>query len=263
MSSGGFEPDVIIHLGFDCNPGANLLAVTKNNSRTKRRSTRRLNGKSTSRGTNVTRSSFVPPRNWLSTHIGGFPQSQRQTLVYTAHSSGTIPFNTFNEIDQFVLNSPYQPCAPIGGGASAVGFAKYMAVYTKCFVMGARFKIYYLAVPNSGTFVPQHAGVTITTNGTAPTAIDSTIASGLVVHDYVYQNPDHLHFSNAIDIGKFLDKPKVLDDPQLFCTATTAPGQIVVAHLWCANFSSALASGFNFTIEIEYDCVFTDPQPFT
>jgi hypothetical protein len=184
-------------------------------------------------------------------------------LVYNGHTNGTVAANTFAELDQFNLNSPYLPCSPIGGGAAATGFSKYMAVYSKCFVLGARFKANYQSAPTSGTFYPAHWGITINTTTTAPSSLDAVISNGLTMHNWIFQNPDHESFTNSVDIGKFLDKPKVLDDPQLFCTVSAAPTQLIVAHLWASDFSAVGSISWFFTLEIEFDCVFTDPIPFT
>jgi hypothetical protein len=205
----------------------------------------------------VTRSRFVPPRNWLTTHIASFPQHQRQTLSY--YTSGTLAptAGSYAEYNT-LLNSPFDP-DPSLGGLSATGFAKYMAVYTKCFVQAARYKVKFL----NSTGVPNVSGCTVTTSSTSLGSALAAVSSGLSQYDLMQSNPDHRTYIGSVDIGKFLDKPDVLDDPQLFCTASANPAQLIVLHAWVSNSSATAASLVIATFEVEFDCVFTDPTPFT
>jgi hypothetical protein len=211
----------------------------------------------------VTSSSNVPSTNTLSRSLGGVTQSLRRTLnwVYIAVNAVGIGYT-----EQLVckLNSPYDPDQAIGG-ASDVGFAKYMTFYSKCFCLGARIKVKG-SFDYTGDVQVQYEsvihGVTITTY---TASIGSTVAAinvGLVDYGLTSASPSRFEHSMGVDIGKFLHKPKVLDDPQLYCTAGADPTQLVVAHVWTDNRGSGHTNG-TFVYEVEMDCIFTDPIPFT
>ncbi len=66
-----------------------------------------------------------------------------------------------------------------------------------------------------------------------------------------------------MDVAKFLNKPKVLDDPQLFSTNAASPSQIIVAHVGVQPVELSVgAIKLDYVLEAEFDCVFTDPIPF-
>ncbi len=211
---------------------------------------------------NVSRGN-VPARNYLSTHVGGVAQSVRRTLVWTYVATPNIAANTFQEY-VIVLNSPYDPDNAVGG-SSATGYAKYMAFYTKCFTLGARMKVKGVHA-NGTTFgspaaMLQH-GVTISTFTTSLGSATAAVNNGLCVYGVTANNPDHWQHEITVDVGKFLDKPDVLDDPELFCTGSSNPTQVVTAHVWWYSVASANTTA-TMIMEVEFDVVFTDPQPFT
>lgn len=205
----------------------------------------------------------VPARNYLSTHVGGVAQSLRRTLVWTYVPSPNLAANTYQEY-VIVVNSPYDPDNAVGG-SSAVGFAKYMALYTKCFTLGARIKT-KSSIASGSTFgsplgIVTH-GMTITTFTTSLGSAAAAIGTGLCDYGVTSNSPDNWKHELSVDIGKFLDKPQVLDDPELFCTGSSNPTQVICAHVWWFAYSAATIAS-TLTIEVEFDCVFTDPQPFT
>jgi hypothetical protein len=107
------------------------------------------------------------------------------------------------------------------------------------------------------------AGVTITTNSTALGSVDSAINAGLVSYDLIGANPDHRNFSLGVDVAKFVDKPQILDDPQFFCTASSNPAQFIYAHVWAFDYSPVTYGTIVLSLEVEFDCIFTDPIPFS
>jgi len=150
-------------------------------------------------------------------------------------------------------------CFNINGGASAIGFTKYMQFYTKAFVLGARIIV---KIVNGSPTVLTNVGVCITTNNTTMGSHIAAIENGMVQWDVVQGNPDHRIFTESVEVSKFLNKPRVLDDPQLFCTAAANPAQVIVAHIF--NQANGVTTSAAFaTYEILFDVVFTDPIPFT
>jgi hypothetical protein len=205
------------------------------------------------------------PRNYLATHIVGVPSSQRQTLAWATNGGiTTAALSGYVENAVIVLNSPYDPDAALGG-LSAQGFAKWMAFYSKCFVLSARIRVTSTAAGPNFEGIPTGIlvrGLTITTNSTAIGSTVQAIQNGMCKWEMTNVNPDRVKFELAVDIAKFVDKPDILDDNQFFCTATANPTQIVCAHLWYQNVTGLATTTINFWIEVEMDCVFTDPIPF-
>jgi hypothetical protein len=204
--------------------------------------------------TDVTRSSFVPPRNWLSSHIGGFPQSQRDTLNWVAKGALNNMGSIYAE-NVVILNGPYDPDAALGG-LSAAGFAKYMAIYTKCFVLGVRYRLNFTNVSIGAATI---VGGTVTTNTSSLTTDVNAIQSGLCEYSLCYTSPDSRRFDSSLDIAKFIDKPDLLDDPQFFCTPSANPSQVVCLHIWSQNQNSVTQQFVDYVVEVSFDCVFTDP----
>jgi len=195
----------------------------------------------------------------------GVAQSLRRTLPWAVVPTySTTPAGTFLELDQIIMNSPYDPDASLGG-LSASGFAKYMAFYSKCFCMGARVKVYIANCGVGGVITPTSVGLfglTINTNTAVIGAAVTAIETGFCDYGLLSNSPSQRTLTLGVDIGKFLDKPDVLDDPQLFCTASANPSQLIVAHLWMSNYGVATTLSSAWSAEVEFDCVFTDPIPF-
>jgi hypothetical protein len=232
----------------------------------KRRTTSRRNrsmnvkGEATGPSGHPNMSRWVPPSNYLKDNVAGISQSIRRTLTFTTGAIYNFSTSAYAEPAVVVLNSAYIPCNALASGVSSTGFLKYMAFYTKCFVMAARIKVKvvnYLVTEVQ----PALIGVTITTNSTSLGGYPAAIEAGLCDYDAVGTNPDHRIFNNSIDVGRFLNKPTVLDDPQLFSTISVSPSQLICAHLWLGPFVAG--GNIAFIIELEQDCIFTDPTPFS
>lgn len=203
---------------------------------------------------------LVPPRNYLQSTIAGVAPSIRRTLAWSVGAS--VAMGGYLEHAIVLLNSPFDPDAALGG-VSATGFAKYMALYSKCFVLAARAKVKYaVAGAAGGTPVqPSTVGAVITTNSVSLGTVTAAINAGLVDYHVLNQHPDSGVLNLSVDVSKFVDKPIILDDPQFFCTAAANPAQIIALHLFSADFAGV--NSISFQVEVEYDCVFTDPIPFT
>lgn len=212
--------------------------------------------------TNIAATSRVPRVDFLSTHIGSTPQRARRTLTWSVTPGlYSVAALTYSEPAVTLLNSPYDPDAALGG-VSAMGFAKMMTFYSKCFTLGARVTVRVVSSDTSDAF-PIVCGLTITTNSNTLASVYGATTVGICAYDVVGNSPDHRRFTLGVDIGRFLDKPIVLDDPQLFCTSVANPGQVIVSHFWAYNGNLTTATNLFYTLEVEYDVVFTDPIPFT
>lgn len=203
-------------------------------------------------------------RSYLSTHIAGTSQSMRQTLCWNAYNGLVLVVNTYTEPIVVRLNSCYDPDAAIGG-TQPQGFAKWMAFYTKCYVLRAR--IFVTVINDTTTGVTPggcltQVGVTISTFISNFSTIFQAIQNGLQKNTAIGNSPDRASFTMSVDVGKFMNVPKVIDDPELYCTASSNPTQVIAAHVWAQSETNAGSSIF-YTVKVEYDCVFTDPQPFT
>jgi hypothetical protein len=210
------------------------------------------------------RSINIPPRNYLSQHVAGVQPSLRRTLAWNVSNSTPIP-STYNESAVVILNSPYDPDNALGG-VSASGFAKYMAIYSKCFAIAARAKVKFVLAGALGAGLPPSSttfGATITTSVGALASTFSAIDAGLCDYQLHNINTDRGELNLAVDVSKFVDKPDILDDSQFFCTSGANPSQVIALHVWSSNNGFITAGTIQYVIEVEFDCVFTDPIPFT
>jgi len=206
-------------------------------------------------------SSVIPRSNYLSTNVAGVTQSLRRTLVGGFSGQITVNASSYNETT-FGLNNAYSVYASV----AATGYAKYMALYSKCFVLGSRQKVKLLTNSTSATLDlqnPMIMGYTITTNSTTLGLVATAIGAGLCDYDVGQYNPDRHVVGGRVSVSQFLDKPQVLDDPQLFSTASAGPGQVIIGHLWFYNFGTVNNTIVTFATDVELDVVFTDPIPFT
>lgn len=207
-------------------------------------------------------SNNIPSKNRGLTGLFGVSQSIRRDLNWT-YSFTASPAAGYSEAAVLIVNSPYDVDAALGG-ASAGTFAKYMALYSKCYTLGARVKVKFANSAAGSAGIPIAAyiqGVTITTNTTSLGSVVSAVQNGMC--DYVVRNisPDSAKLEIGVDIAKFVDKPQILDDPQYFCTSAANPAQVIVAHVWNGNASIVTTGVVTYVIEVEMDCVFTDPIP--
>jgi len=202
----------------------------------------------------------VPPRNYLQTHVASVQQSLRITLSWAANLNLLAGVIGFADFQQVILNSPFDPDAALGG-LSAMGFAKYMAFYSKCFCLGARAKVKFATVDTGTNIQPMAVGATITTNSAALVNLVSAVQAGLCDYRVLAGNPDSASLTVGVDVAKFVDKPDLLDDPQFFCTSSANPGQLIVLHIWQNLYAAASTKTLSGLVEVEMDCVFTDPIP--
>lgn len=189
----------------------------------------------------------------------GLARSTRRTLAWAGFAAqNTSGVGAYAET-AFILNGPFN----VLGGSSANGYAKYMAFYSKCFVLGARIRIRAVVI-NNATTAALMTTLAVTTNSTSLGTSPPAVMNGMCDWMVAFNLPDRILLDQAVDVGRFLNKPRVLDDPQLFCTAAANPTQVVVAH-YGVQAAAATAASINtqYLAEVTFDCVFTDPIPFT
>jgi hypothetical protein len=189
----------------------------------------------------------------------GLAAAQRRTLAFTkvasASTNGTGGYGEFT----YQLNSAYL----VDGASSATGYAKYMGFYSKCFVVGARVMARGVVINNATTHGAA-VGLVVSTNNTSFAGLVPAIENGMCDWVTVFNIPDRFELNQAVDVKKFLHKPNVLDDPQLFSTSVALPGQAINLHLFIqATGTTAAAINSDIVLEFLFDCVFTDPIPFS
>jgi len=216
---------------------------------------------------NVSIASYAPSlrSNWFKTHIGGFPQRMKETIRYAYSNSSSVAFSTYAEPIVMVMNGTYDPDAALGGGQPAA-FTKLMAVYTKCYVKAAKITVKYTPLPQTNNVVdsiPWLVGITITTNGTSLGGYQNAIQGGLVTWHQVMQSPDTITLTQSVDIGKFLSVDDIMDGSSFYNTNAANPTQIVVAHGWVYNLSGGTSGYMQYSLTVDFECIFADPTLIT
>jgi len=200
----------------------------------------------------------IPRANLGRDTLLGLAQSQRRTLCLVSAASFATGAGTTYQEAQFILNGVFN----VVSGQQPVGFAKYMAFYSKAFVLGA-----HAHVRGAGRAITTQAvysiGCNVSTNSTPFASTQAAIENGMVDYRVCLTNPDRFDLSNAVDVAKFLNKPRILDDPQLFSTSAANPTQLVVLHVFGQNIGTPSSVDVEYLVEMEFDVVFTDPIPFT
>lgn len=217
-------------------------------------------------GKGVSYSRNVPRTLALATKLAGVPQELKTTLAWCGiETPQSLAAGAFTDAFIIRLNSPFDPNDAFGG-ASATGYAKLMAFYNKCFTLGVRLNARFLnvsAATGGGAIATIVCGVTINTNNTALTTVPLAVGDGLVSYDLIGQSPDNFHTERTLDIGKFLDVPDVLSNTSLYSTSAANPTNIVYAHCWVQNMVATTTAYYNLVVDAEFECVLTDPIPFS
>jgi len=106
-------------------------------------------------------------------------------------------------------------------------------------------------------------GVTVTTNSSSLGSREAAIENGFCRFTLLGVSPDTAHLTESVDTSRFLHKPRVLDDPQLYCTTGALPAQVIVAHVWAQGLVGSLSTGVYYTAVVDLEVIFTDPVVFT
>lgn len=208
----------------------------------------------------------IPPARYIKTHMPGVAQSLQTTLSFsTSTDSGALAANTYTEPQVFILNGAFKP-DNAGTGDSMTGYTKYMAFYSKCFVRAGRIHVKFRATGASGQGIPLQPlifGVSISTLVNSLGAIDKAIEGGLCDYRLINVNPDGGEVSVGVDVARFANVPEILNNPDWYGDSGLNPAQKIFAHIWCQSLAALATQHVFFTVEIEMDCIFTDPIPFT
>ncbi len=229
----------------------------KNNNKTKTKRGGRSKPSSSDMPVSAGRGRAVPRANLGSDTLLGLAQSQRRTLPFVAAVSLVQTGGAYTE-SPILLNSAYHTYS----STDATGYQKYMAFYSKCFVVGATIVAKGVVIDNASTSGVV-VGLTVSTNSTSFASYAAAIENGMCTWDVVFNIPDRIHLTQSVDVKRFLNKPNVLDDPQLFSTATGFPTQAIDAHLFSQCIDGTTSVAVKFVVEVLFDCIFTDPIPFT
>jgi len=205
------------------------------------------------------RGAFVPRPTLSRDTLLGLASTQRRTLAFALTAVNVTGAAGAYSETIVGLNNAFS----VYGGASAIGYAKYMAFYSKCFVVGSQVR-FRGTVGGVTATIPAQVGLTVSTNNTSFVSAATAVDNGMVDYMVVGLNPDRVEIRQSVDVKRFLNKPNILDDPQLYSTAAAGPAQVIDAHLWIATTAGAAGvATLAGIVEIELDCVFTDPIPFT
>lgn len=247
LSAAGFASDLITAVQASMSPAPRAQRGGRSQSK----------AASSDQAVAAGRGPTVPRFNLGSDTLLGLAQSQRRTLSALCNVGVSSVAGVYTEGTPVTLNNAFSP----NGGAPAQGFAKYMAFYSKCFVVGARLVVHG-AISTVGAANSSTVGLVVTTNATPLANLAQAIDNGMCQWTHRANYPDSYSFTESVDVRKFLNKPRVLDDPQLFCTAAAGPTQLVVAHPFIQgqNATTSVAGGYG---QLLLDCIFTDPVPFT
>lgn len=206
----------------------------------------------------------VPSARMGADHLFGVAQSTRRDLIYVTSInmalSGTPPVYTQSN---FRLNTPYQP--QVGGG-NATGFNKMMAFYSKCYTLGARIRVTYgVGLSDSELSGDFNVFVGLSINTENPTiTLANAIARELTVFSNHTRGMASGRLQNSVDVARFLDKKWVVDDPALYCEETIAPVELIYGQVWAGHeYYVAGPTSIDAVVEIAFNCVFTDPKPFS
>jgi len=202
------------------------------------------------------------PTRTLASKTSGFPQQQRRTLnlyYFRQLNLGTV---TYGE-DTCTLNGLFDPTSI--GATQPIGFAKYMAIYTKAYVVKCKWRVQFGCATSTGTNPspgPIQIGATVTTNTNNLNNVETAIGVGLCQYGYITASNDTKKMEGVVDIGKFLDRKSVKEQQDLYSTVAANPSQIVVLHIWGQNPGPTTVQMAT-QVLLEFDVIFTDPQPFT
>lgn len=197
-------------------------------------------------------SEVPPPSAGLAT-VFGIAQSTRQTLALSLPGSLSSVAGAYAE-NTFFLNSAYN------SGTSAQGYAKWIAFYRTCFVLGAR--IVVRGVQSTAVPTQLVVGLVVTTNTNSLVSAGRAVATGMSQYHTINTNPDRFMLTQKVNVARYLHKKKIVDDTTLQSTASSDPSNTIIAHLFTQGLTGA-NSTVQYQFVLEFDCLFADPVPFT
>lgn len=177
------------------------------------------------RNVNRNRGNVPNPRAGVVNTLG-IRQHIRQRLVYTGTNTLTTSATGGYAFVTTPLNSAYN-----GGVNPALGYAKWMQFYSKCFVLGTTARVKFGKFNVSGDLSLLNVGITVSTNVNTFTNSGNAISNGRCSWAILGINPDQCTLTQRLNVAQFFEKPYILDDPQLFSTSNADPTQMIFMHI--------------------------------
>lgn len=203
----------------------------------------------------------------MKTHSEGYHQREYAVLRTAVYTDILVASGSLVEY-YCSMNGCFNP-SPSYSFAPIAGYAKWMAVYTKCYVRAAKITMictnqYAVAAPGLA-LAPTLCGLTLSTATGALGSATALMMPGLTNFKVLYNNPDTCTLVMSVDVKKFMGVDDLMDGTQFYSTVAANPTQGVFCKTWFQNQASAYAQNTNVavTITIDYDVVFTDPVPVT
>jgi hypothetical protein len=229
---------------------SSVLVIAKKKSRKGRGMSDALSSANPTKGRGV-------PTSMGADHLLGVSQSiVRDLAVFASFTANPVAAGGYAE-GALTINSAYNTYSSV----SLDGFFKYMAFYSKCFTVGARVRVTWTSL--AANTYPVIVGVVTTTSASSVGSAAAAVQNGIAKWNQLFLNPNTWTCSTSLDVANFLHKPRVLDDPQLFATASSAPSQVIVAHFFTQNNAPTGTQALVYSVEVVQKCIFTDPVPFT
>jgi len=152
----------------------------------------------------------------------------------------------------WIANTGYH----VDGTNNAAGWNDMMDFYTKGFVVGGRASIKAAVVGGS----MMHLTFSLSTTNAQPATVTEAVKAGRTSWAVQSTYAPAVTLPMEYDVSEVLTKPKVLDDPELYSTRTSAPlSQIYLTFNAMNPSGGALTVAFMFSLELTV--VFTDPIP--
>jgi len=194
---------------------------------------------------------------WRKGHMSTYPVRLYTTHTALVYTNTTVSTNTFSDIAKIQMNNAFSP----NGGGSAIGYGTLAANYSKCFVRACRMKATVTnQLDGTSNVVAFIFGITVDSSGSAvATNAQGALGEGNAVYTQVGANPDTKSVEVAIDMSKFFSVPNLLDNPVYASAPAASPSQICFGHFWVQTDNLTNAAQFVYTIDIQMDCVWTDP----
>ena len=195
--------------------------------------------------------------------LGSMPRQMRSTLRYMrkavnldGSTGGLAATHTFS------ANGMFDPDIT-GAGHQPLGFDQIMQFYNHYTVVAARVYVSMRSTDATNRII---CGVTRTGASSFPTDPERIVENGNC--SYKYLNPagnegESAELYLATNIGWFLGRTDVLDDPDCKGIDSSNPGEQVYFTVWAAPDASVDPTNVSCGVVVEYDAVFHEPVQVT
>lgn len=201
-------------------------------------------------GTGLPGDPVIPPLQMAMTRPFGVSPRLRRVLACGGTKTVSITASGIGP-DAWFANSGYEPN---GAGSAFGGWDDMMDFYSKAYVLGGR-----LTVQISSTNTLQ-AVLTVSTRPTTPSTVAEGITAGRSTFGHSILGAPALKLTAIWDVAEVFTRSKVVDDPELFSTRTSAPINQFYVYLAALN-ANATSTVMTYTWLMEATILFTDPNP--